>query len=279
MHVEKPSGTSAAVTAFCSEKLEYRDHSLHVDGNGKITAGNGTLDHPRPNAFSLLQIDDCPGATEVCKRGCYVHNLEKHAPETHALYRHNSRQIRGILDDTRVDGHGTYANSWAGYLGWWINTHASRGFRWHVSGDVFSPKYARWIADVCRYSPHVRHWIYTRSHMPGTGMLAPLLPVATVNGGNLALNLSCDADNYVTARLVARQHGLRLCYMTVDGQVPPDLPEGSVIFPDYALRGGTTWGEDWFGELSPQYKSFVCPVDYHGKSETRRCGPCARCLR
>jgi len=275
MHVEKPSGTSAAVTAFCSEKIEYRDHSLYVDGNGKITAGNGTLEHPRPNAFSLLQIDDCPGSTETCRRSCYVHNLEKYSPETHALYRHNSRTIRSILVDTRVDRNGTYAASWATYLGWWIGTNCRGGFRWHVSGDVFSPRYARWIADVCRYSPSVRHWIYTRSH----SMIAQLLPVATVNGGNLALNLSCDADNWEGAKQVARANGLRLCYMTVDGEVPPDLPDGSVIFPDYALRGGTPEGEKWFDALTPTYKSFVCPVDYHGKSESRRCGPCDRCLR
>jgi hypothetical protein len=157
----------------------------------------------------------------------------------------------------------------------WINQNCRGGFRWHVSGDIFSEEYARWIARVCRYAPHVNHWIYTRSH----GLIAPLLPVSTGAGGNLALNISCDADNYESAYQVAKANGLRLCYMTVDGTLPRLLPDGSVIFPDYTLRGGTERGAAWFEALSPQYKSFVCPVDYHGKSEKRRCGPCDRCLK
>jgi hypothetical protein len=76
-----------------------------------------------------------------------------------------------------------------------------------------------------------------------------------------------------------RTDGLRLCYLTGDGKVPDDLTDGSVIFPDYNLRGGTRAGQEWFAGLSPQYKSFVCPVDFRGKAENRRCGPCDRCMQ
>ena len=165
-------------------------------------------------------------------------------------------------------------DEWAEVLAAWIRENCRGGFRWHVSGDIFAPGYARWIADVCRRSIEIDHWIYTRSF----DFLQPLAGISTVNGGNLAVNLSCDADNYERAKSKVPIYGFRLCYMTTDGTLPDDLPDGSVIFPDYALRGGLATGADWFAALSAQYKSFVCPVDYHGKTEQRRCGPCARCL-
>jgi len=258
-------GTSAASTAFCAEKVEGPDGHLWIDGNGKITWRNGTLDAPKPNAFSLLQIDDCPHSTPTCRAGCYVHNLEKHAPATHALYRHNSQRIREILADP------TLAEEWAHVLGSWISFNAAGGFRWHVSGDVFSMAYACWIADVCEYSMGVRHWIYTRSF--------PFVP-ALRTAPNLTVNLSADRDNWGLAeQCVRRNPGTRICYMTSDGEVQTGiLTYGDVIFPDYNLRDGTEEGRAWFESLAPVHKQMVCPVDYAGKAEERRCGPCPRCL-
>jgi hypothetical protein len=270
MTLSKPTATTVATTVLCAAKVEGHGSFLWIDGNGKITAANGTLDAPRPNAFSMIQIDDCPGSTPSCRAVCYVHNVAKFAPNTHALYKHNSEQIRRILASPDL------AAAWEITFAHWINDNALGGFRWHVSGDIFSMSYARWIEAVCRRTPRVKHWIYTRSF----DYLDPIARVATINGGNLTVNLSCDADNYPAAVIASsRQGGLRLCYLTLNGDVPNDLPDESVIFPDYGLRGGTEAGARWFGNLSPQYKSLVCPVDYHGKSEQRRCGPCNRCLK
>lgn len=265
MHVEKPSATSAAITAFCATKLEGPDGFLWIDGNGKITAGNGTLDNPKPNAFSLVQIADCPGATATCKLGCYVHGLQKHASETHALYVHNSKEIRRILASDA-------AGEWAELLGTWIAANCAGGFRWHVSGDIFSDQYAQWISLVCEASPKVGHWIYTRSF----DSVRFLYPAADAN---LVVNLSADRDNYAAASRMWKRYGLRICYYTADGNVAGHLIDGDVIFPDYSLRGGTDAGQAWFAGLTPHYKSLVCPVDYHGKSEKRRCGPCDRCMK
>lgn len=271
----KPNGTSAATTAFCAHKLEGPDgRYLWIDGNGKITAGNGTLDDPKPNAFSLIEISDCPGSTETCRRACYVHALAQHAPETHKLYVHNSNTIRDILDD-RI---GIVA-AWAITMGQYIEQNCKGGFRWHVSGDIFSSAYAYWIAHVVRNSPNVRHWIYTRSF----DFVEALIPVSTRKGGNLAINLSADKNNYmaaVKASMVHSKRPLRICYLCDDGNIPEFLTmDGDVIFPDYALRGGTQRGQEWFAGLPPEQKSYVCPVDYHGKAENRRCGPCDRCLK
>jgi len=259
----KSIATTAATTAFCAAKIEGPDGYLWIDGNGKITVNGGSLDNPKPNAFSLLHITDCPGATTTCKQLCYVFNLEKFAPETYELYEHNSEKIREILD-------GPYLARWAQEMGDWITENCNGYFRWHVSGDIFSAKYANFIRSVCLYSPDVQHWIYTRSFF----IISKLCAIE-----NLTVNLSADKDNYTHAKATSEAFDCRICYLTTDGNVPDDLPDGSVIFPDYGLRGGTEAGKLWFEGLSPQYKSFVCPVDFGGKSEKRRCGPCDRCIK
>jgi hypothetical protein len=285
--------TTAATTAFCAHKLEGGDgRYLWIDGNGKVTAGNGTLANPSPNAFSLVQIADCPFATSICAKSCYVHNLEKHAPDTHALYQHNSSTIRNILNNVpiAIDDSptqwltGDSPTQWARRLGTWIAKNCQGGFRWHVSGDVFSLRYAQWIAQVCQASPNVQHWIYTRSF----SYVGPLMAAE-----NLTINLSCDAENYQQAmtlynncrELQSEPFGgtvsnVRLCYLQSDPGFAPNLPPDSVIFPDYHLRGETDQGRAWFHKrLTPAQKKMVCPVDYHGKSERRRCGPCDKCIK
>ncbi len=202
-----------------------------------------------------------------------MHGLKANAPETHAKYEHNSRTIREILADDDwqlIRWHGMVAN--------WITRNARAGFRWHVSGDIFSFEYAQWIAWVIQDSPTVNHWIYTRSF----AHVAPLLGLP-----NLSLNFSCDVDNIASARfqraaiVASGRPAPRLCYLTSDGNVP-QLPAGSVIFPDYALRGrGLERPTDapWWQGLSTRERKMTCPVDFFGASEAIRCGPCKKCLR
>lgn len=276
-------GSTAATTSFCVAALEGADgRILYFDGNGKITASNGTLHAPKPNAFSLPAagisgIEHCPQSTETCRAACYVEGLNKAQPALYNLYEANAIAIREILADLPA-----IRDYWVVKVADWIFANAAGGFRWHVSGDLFSLAYAEWIAEVVRSSSTVRHWIYTRSFE----FLGPLMGVSTVNGGNLAVNLSADRDNNFNAREAAKtweQAGgrPRLCYLSVDGEVP-DLDKDDVIFPDYALRPrqfATLAESPWWQELMPFQRGLVCPVDAHNKSETRRCGPCDRCLK
>jgi hypothetical protein len=270
-------GSSAKLTAFTTFKLEgpvniparnpIRSH-LWFDGNAKITAGNGTYAEPAANAFSIVQGEDCPFKTPTCSSACYVHNLESAHPDVHATYRHNSKEIRKILDgDFRI------AEYWASTVASYIRQSCQGGFRWHVSGDIFSTRYAEWIASIALQSEEVEHWIYTRSFP----YMEPLVGIK-----NLALNLSCDKDNYWLAKNYARAHNLRLCYLTTaDGDLPSDLPKGSVIFPDYALRPRQfkTFKESpWWAGLTVDQQRMTCPVDALGKSEAVRCGPCRKCI-
>lgn len=278
-------GSTAKSTAFVHHRLTDPDEAepswwLYLDGNGKITSGNGTLDQPAPNALSLVEVVDCPQSTHTCRAACYVQNLKQAQPVLYGMYQHNSVTLRNALNDQPL------ANRIAMVLANWITHNARGGFRWHVSGDVFSHSYARFIADVCRESPTVNHWIYTRSFK----FLPILRDVSTDRGGNLAINLSCDRDNYLAARSAGGYHAkdpdkpLRLAYLVTaaEGDKPPtDLPPGSIVFPDYALRPrqyATLAESPWWQELPPEQRKMVCPVDGHGKSESRRCGPCDKCL-
>lgn len=282
------------MTTFIHERVELAPGlSVVIDGNSKITAGNGTYANPTPNAFSLPAASVhtapwCPGSTPTCRASCYVKGLAKHAPDVYEAYTDNARTLRWILGNTDDSQWLTSAQA----LGRWIAEHCAGGFRWHVSGDVWDGDHAAWIVRVCLESRNVRHWIYTRtlSAVPAL-MLAP----------NLTVNVSADRDNYADARDCAAQNGARLAYMATPHDfdphgwcracgagditdtpcIPRDLPDGSVIFPDYPLRGRElaepTSHPFWQG-ASHRVHLMTCPADFFGQSEQHRCGPCMKCI-
>lgn len=251
-------------TVFCREIIPlWDDLEFVVDGNSKITAENGSMLEPKPNAFSLPHISTCPGSTSVCRSGCYVHGLQKHAQETYQTYIQNERVLHRVMMTPAA------ASRAAEYLAKYIRESVT-SFRWHVSGDVFSTRHAAWITEVCRAAPDVTFWIYTRSFDA-----IPLL-----NNPNLVVNISADSDNIKEALEAQATWGGRICYFTRDGSFPT-LPEDSVIFPDYPLRGrdlDQPTEAQWWKGLEIADKRKVCPADFFGQSEQHRCGPCKKCL-
>lgn len=263
------TGTNPNGTRFVYSPVDLgAGVTIYVDGNSKITAGNGTYDAPSPNAFSLPHQSTCPGATPSCLASCYVHGLEKHAPALYALYRQNERALHRVL--MAPEGRARSART----FGAWIAEHCPGGFRWHVSGDVMHARHASWIAHVATCSPGVGHWIYTKSfHV--AGLLA--------NAPNLTVNLSADRDNYAEARATLRcGWGDRICYMSQSpDDVPADLPPGSVIFPDYPARGRKLEApteHPWWQARAPAERAMVCGADFFGQSDSMRCGPCNKCM-
>lgn len=242
--------------------------SFWIDGNSKITWNNGTYAEPRPNAFSLPHISCCPGSTERCRASCYVHGLRKAAPEVYRHYELNELALHSVLMTHER------RNRAAKTLARWIAEHARGGFRWHVSGDVTSERHASFIVDVCRVAPAVPFWVYTRT-----------LDVVhrLVQSRNLAVNVSADKHNFPAALRTATRYRARLCYLvSAPDEVIPDLPPGSVIFPDYPLRGRSlpvANEHTWWRGLTVEEKRMVCPADFYGQSEEHRCGPCKKCLR
>jgi hypothetical protein len=261
------------VTAFIHTHVEVLPGvALVLDGNSKITAGNGTYAAPVPNAFSLPAASvsgraHCPGSTPSCRGSCYVRGLATAAPDVYAAYTANARALDLILSGPLHD----QAEA-AHVLGEWIAEHAPAGFRWHVSGDVRDVSHARWIVQVCEASHRVRHWIYTRT-LEAVAMLSW--------AGNLAVNVSADVHNFDAAADVARKHGARVAFMATAGANVPWLPAGSVIFPDSPLRGRSlpiATEAPWWVELPHRERAMVCPADFFGQSEAHRCGPCTKCL-
>ena len=255
--------------------LDYKDVTMPdgkmlifwFDGNGKVTYGNGSFDKPVANSFSLVQVLDCPFATETCKSVCYVHGLEKREAEIHGKYYENRTTIREVL--TNFEYQRFAVKAFVEY----IKRNCTRGFRWHISGDIFSMEYASFIRAVCMASPDVRHIIYTRSF----AYINPLIGLP-----NLIVNLSADKNNYKEALAFHHRSGFRICYLTVEGEVPPNLPDGSVLFPAYELRGRDLpkpTESPWWQSLDLRQRKMVCPPDFFGQSESYRCGPCQKCLK
>lgn len=104
-----------------------------------------------------------------------------------------------------------------------------------------------------------------------------------VQAKNLAVNVSADKHNFAAAEPVAFRHRARLCYLVSEpDEVIPELPPGSVLFPDYPLRGRElpiANEHPWWQGLSQDQKRMVCPADFYGQSESARCGPCKHCLK
>lgn len=246
------------MTTYVSQPVSVCGKTLWLDGNSKISLGEDGFENPRANAFSLPEIDSCPGATETCKAGCYVHRLAKAQPDLHAKYQENFDNVRWLL------GH-AFAES-ARRFGMEIRQRRLPGWRAHVSGDLFSEDYTAWICTVARYAA-TPGWIYTRSlnYLPILALLKP---------SYFVVNVSADRDNYATARDAAAKHGFRVCYMT-QGPVPEDLPLGSVIFPDVQVRKN----RPWLLTLPMRQRIRVCSSDYLGQSPKARCGPCSWCLK
>lgn len=314
-------------TAFVHERVAVgQGLEFVIDGNSKITAGNGTYEAPAPNALSLPAASvqapanpslangatpHCPGSTPACRASCYVRGLAKHAPDVYAAYAQNFDTLTRILDG----GTRTFLVS-AATLGMWISAHCSGGFRWHVSGDVLDRAHALWIFEVCAASRYTRHWIYTRT-LSAVDRL--------VRAPNLTVNLSSDRDNVDQVRGVHARYPkqTRIAHMvtaedahewssvsdteighcrkclvplmyagTPDNPGPhltPDEgcpgfvpPAGSVIFPDYALRGrelADPTSAPWWQGLRHDTRRMVCPADFFGQSESHRCGPCNKCIQ
>jgi hypothetical protein len=240
-------------TQFIYQTLAlFADRELHLDGNSKIS-GNP----PVPNALSLPAPLTCPGSTPTCRAACYASSAATSIPKDLAeRYTDNLVAVQWAL----AHAIGVTAR----HLGDWIRHHCQQvGFRWHVSGDVFSADYAHWIALVCSWSPGVQHWIYTRSFQ-----LAPLLRGVE----NLAVNLSADADNLAAARDCAASTGFRLTYLW-RGEPLPTLPRGTVVFPGYGQRK-----RDGAPLPLAPHRAMICPGDYYSQRAGLVCGAsCTKC--
>jgi hypothetical protein len=105
-------------------------------------------------SWSLQALETCQGSigkdgklVEVCQ-GCYATQGFYHMPDAIALRKSNK-------EDWQADD--------------WVERMVKalvkqKKFRWFDSGDIYSVDLAWKIYDVCRLTPHVKHWLPTRMH-------------------------------------------------------------------------------------------------------------------
>lgn len=105
-------------------------------------------------SWSLQALETCQGSigkdgqlVEVCQ-GCYATQGFYHMPDAISLRKSNK-------EDWQTDD--------------WVERMVKalskqKKFRWFDSGDIYSVDLAWKIYDVCRATPHVKHWLPTRMH-------------------------------------------------------------------------------------------------------------------
>ena len=105
-------------------------------------------------SWSLQALETCQGSigkdgelVEVCQ-GCYATQGFYHMPDAISLRKNNK-------DDWQTD-------DWVARMVKALSKQ--KKFRWFDSGDIYSVDLAWKIYDVCRQTPHVKHWLPTRMH-------------------------------------------------------------------------------------------------------------------
>jgi len=105
-------------------------------------------------SWSLQALETCQGSigkdgqlVEVCQ-GCYATQGFYNMPDVISLRKSNK-------EDWQTDD--------------WVERMVKalskqKKFRWFDSGDIYSVDLAWKIYDICRATPHVKHWLPTRMH-------------------------------------------------------------------------------------------------------------------
>lgn len=134
--------------------------------------------------------------------------------------------------------------------------------RWHVSGDIYSPGYARKVLQIVGRSSHTTFWLYTRSWR--VKAIFPNIKTISLMP-NMKLWLSCDAE---TGYAPAVPLGARIAWM----QTEPweDVEKADLLFLDKPVQKE---------RLPLPIAQNVCPTDIpEGKQKGVICATCRTCF-
>jgi hypothetical protein len=143
----------------------------------------------------------CPGRTPTCSERCYAQRGRFHFPQVQAKLRSNFEASK------RKD-----------FVPRMVSELYKKGvlaLRWMVSGDVYSPTFARKMLAVVNATPFCRHWIYSRSwRIPAIETVLRELALAE----NMSVWYSADRDAFPTEV----PPKVRVAYlMTAENDHPP----------------------------------------------------------
>ncbi len=212
-----------------------------------LTRGNGKLGEGI-HAWSLPAVETCPGRSALCERVCYAREGRF---RTHLLQDRLNENLDAALADefvTRVAAE--------------IRRRGIHTVRVHVSGDFFSPEYARkWVA-IARRSPRTQFYAYTRSWR--IEEIAPAL-AELARLRNVRLWYSHDPETGTPPEI---PDGVRLAYLQAERS---DTPHSDLVFRTRPLRSEPA------DKISLR---LLCPTEIPGpKTEQVTCTTCRRCHR
>lgn len=156
------------------------------------------------NAFGLPAGDrySCPGMTSFCGNICYANKLEKIYSGVKRVMLDNFQQLVYADYLHGVDGMVALLSPMVkDFIADSVKRDASLDFRIHWDGDFFSESYATAWAEVVRYFPHVRFWVYTRTFTDNLNVLPIITGIP-----NLTVYLSADPVNIALANQRAMEY-------------------------------------------------------------------------
>lgn len=110
---------------------------------------------------------------------CYACKGRYVLPDTVEAHEDRFSKLQLALSDK------AYRDQWVEAMARMIGAIKEPYFRWHDSGDLQSVAHLEMIADVCRLTPLVKHWLPTREY----GFVRDFLANSVVPG-NLVIRLS-----------------------------------------------------------------------------------------
>jgi hypothetical protein len=214
---------------------------LLVMGNDKLS--------PSVAHFDLPAGLTCPGKSELCYGHCYARKGRFVFPQVQERLRWSYEQskrgdfVRRMSDELYRKG--------------------VLLMRWHVSGDIYSPAYARKILEIVSNSLHTTFWLYTRSWR--VRRIFPILKIMSAMS-NMKLWLSSDTETGYPAEVPVNA---KVAWMqTADGD---EMEQTDLVFLDHPLRKKI---------LPLSVIDKVCPVETpQGKARGTTCATCGVCWK
>lgn len=214
--------------------------SLLVQGNEKLS--------PSVSHFDIPAGSTCPGKSKLCYGKCYARRSRFTFPQVKERLRWCYEQSkRGDFVDRMVDE---------------LYRKGVVLMRWHVSGDVYSPAYARKMLEVIGRSSHTQFWAYTRSWRVKT--IFPILKAISFMP-NMKLWLSCDAETGYPDEVP--EHA-RVAWMQTEAW--ENVEAADLVFLDKPVQKE---------RLPLTVVQKVCPTDTpEGKNRGVTCATCQYCF-
>lgn len=212
--------------------------------NALLQRGNSKLGE-RIHTWSLPAVSTCPGKSAACA-ACYASHGFYQMPNVRARLARNLEASKAPDFVRRMTAE--------------LARRKVRVCRLHVSGDFYGVSYTRGMLHICKRSPDVRFYAYSRSwRVPA--ILPELAELASLK--NVRLWFSTDDDTGLPSEV---PKGVRIAYLQT---VPITVAVADLIFRVQALRSAPT---------KRIGLTVVCPVE-NGGNNPPTCSTCKICWK